>query len=127
MTDPDQVDRWRETFRLAHEAIYDIHRRLVVTRVATDHTSELLAESALIATTKGPRLTESARSLAIEYIDRSVMHAMSGHQALHRAAGMPSPAGLLVFRGYLWLRICSARCRVIPGTWMRWCPAFCVS
>jgi hypothetical protein len=68
-----RLDQYLGVSRLAHEAIWDLHRRLAARDRATDRTRELLAEAAEIAGTEMPRLAAGAGRLASRWVDEQVL------------------------------------------------------
>lgn len=65
---------------VAHETIYDLHRRLVSSDRATPETRSLLAESAEIALRSAPEATATVRQLAGEWHEQSVLYPAAAEQ-----------------------------------------------
>ena len=59
---------------MAHETIYDLHRRLVSLDRATLTSQDLLAESAQIALQRTPEATAAVRRLASRWHEQSVLN-----------------------------------------------------
>lgn len=73
---PDPLRRLNlllEAIRIAHEAIYDLHRRLVSADRATPISQGLLAESARIVLHTTPEATAAVRRLAGQWHEQSAL------------------------------------------------------
>jgi hypothetical protein len=58
-----RIDRYLAAARIAHEAIWDLHRDLVVRGTADDRTRDLLGEAARIVTAEVPEVLTRVRHL----------------------------------------------------------------
>ena len=58
---------------IAHEAIFDLHRRLLVRGLAGTDSAELVAESAQIATVRLPGLAVPLRGLATRWDEENLL------------------------------------------------------
>ncbi len=68
-----QLNVMLEAMFIAHETIYDLHRGLVNTDQATTRSRSLLAESARIVLQSAPDASASARALASQWHEQSVL------------------------------------------------------
>jgi hypothetical protein len=68
-----QLNVMLEAMFIAHETIYDLHRGLVNTDQATTRSRSLLAESARIVLQSAPDTSASARALASQWHEQSVL------------------------------------------------------
>jgi hypothetical protein len=72
---PEEIERLEEILRgagLAHEVIFDLHRRLLDRDPSRTDSLELVAESARIVTVRLPRLTAGLRGLAARWDEESL-------------------------------------------------------
>jgi transposase len=68
-----RVDGFLSTSSIAHEAIFDLHRKLASAGRDDPRTRDLLAESARIALQDLPELTAAARRLQVRWDEQSVL------------------------------------------------------
>jgi DUF1365 family protein len=67
------LDLLFEAARIAHEASFELHRRLVGLEADDDHTRSLLHESARLALDELPAVTDEARRLADRWREQSLL------------------------------------------------------
>jgi hypothetical protein len=82
---PEEIERLKDILRgagLAHEVIFDLHRRLLDSDPSRTDSLELVAESARIATVRLPQLTAGLRGLASRWDEQS----LPGPEAANRTA-----------------------------------------
>ncbi len=80
---PDPLRRLNvllEAMFIAHETIYDLHRRLVSADRATPISRSLLTESAQIVLHKAGQASRSARPLADQWHEQSVLDPQAAEQ-----------------------------------------------
>lgn len=77
-----RLDALLEIARIAHEAIFDLHRKLTSIGRATPESRALLAESAQLAVRQIPKLTSNARALTARWRDESVLNLAAAERTL---------------------------------------------
>lgn len=77
-----RLDRYFEVARVAHEAIWDFHRRLTARDLATDRTRELLAEAAQVANIDLPRVAGDIQRMTLRWIDEQVLDPEAASETL---------------------------------------------
>jgi hypothetical protein len=75
-----RLDGLMEAMFIAHETIYDLHRRLVSADRATPMSRSLLAESAAAVLQKVGEASGPARALASKWHEQSVLHPQAAEQ-----------------------------------------------
>jgi hypothetical protein len=76
------LDLLFEAARIAHEASFELHRRLVSLEADDDHTRSLLHESARLALDELPAVTGQARRLADRWHEESLLDPDAADQRL---------------------------------------------
>lgn len=74
------LDLLFEAARIAHEASFELHRRLVKLEADDDHTRDLLHESARLALYDLPAATDQARQLADRWREQSLLDPAAADQ-----------------------------------------------
>lgn len=78
-----RIDLLFEAARIAHEASFELHRRLVILGSDDNYTRRLLEESARIALEELPAVTAQARQLAARWHEQSVRDPEAAPETLH--------------------------------------------
>jgi hypothetical protein len=69
-----RIDRYLAAARIAHEAIWDLHRELVVSARADDRTRDLLGEAARIVTVEVPEALTQVRRLDALWSEQELLN-----------------------------------------------------
>lgn len=78
-----RLNAYGDVAMIAHEAVWDLHQRLVARDLANERTRDLLTESARIATAEIPRALHNARRLATRWSEEDVLDPRAASRTLH--------------------------------------------
>jgi hypothetical protein len=81
-----QLDGYFAAARIAHEYVADMHRELVELDAASDHTRELLRESAGVVFERMPGLTSRLRGLEREWAEQELLDPPAAERTIERLA-----------------------------------------
>jgi hypothetical protein len=67
------LDVWGDVFRIAHEAIFGLHRRLVAYERDSERSRDLLAESVENTLTRAQAILAESRRLAVRWSEEELL------------------------------------------------------